>query len=94
MAKVIETNVSIANGAQQDFQSRIIEVESWSAIVEEVKSREVVFRNSCIGHMMGATMPKRCTIQDLKYDEFHLSCLVTRWDGMQSYKLLYLVEGE
>jgi hypothetical protein len=94
MAKVIETNVSITNGVQQDFQSRVIEVESWSAIVEEVKSGKVVVRNSYIGHMMGTTMPKECTIQDLEYDKFHLSCLITRWDGMQSYKLLYLAEGE
>ena len=96
MSRVIETNISIdINGDYKDFQSRVIEVESWNSLVDEIKSNKAVDRASVIGTMFGYTLPPRgCVTTEHKCDDTHLSCKVTRWDGVESIKLLYLIDKE
>ena len=91
MVKVIETNVSLyPNGEMADFQSRVIEVESWESIVEEVRLQRVVIRNAWVGNLQGTTMPKMCKIKHIEYNEHKLQCLVELYSGRELLKLLYL----
>ncbi|MDD4779070.1 MAG: hypothetical protein PHT02_00505 [Tissierellia bacterium] len=92
MIKVIETNLSIqVDNTIIDHQSRVIEVESWKDYIEEIKSAKTVIRNSVIGALHGATIPKEAKIENLIYDDFHLKCEVINWLGIRSIKLAYKV---
>jgi len=44
--------------------------------------------------MMGCVLPKMATIKNLKYDDFHLSCEVVKFDGTITKKLAYLINGQ
>lgn len=93
MIKVIETNISLyPNGDMADFQSRVIEVESWDGIVDEIKSAKSVNRHAYIGSLYGVTLPKFCTIENIEYNDRQLQCVVTSYDNRRAVKLLYLIE--
>jgi hypothetical protein len=93
--KVIETNISLnpnsENDIMLDHQSRIIEVESWDNFVKEIKDAQTVIRKAYIGSMEGNSIPRDAEIQNLKYDDFHLSCDVINWLGHKSKKLVYKI---
>lgn len=92
MKKVIETNISLDNmGQQADFQSRVIEVESWELFIEEIKSGKSVTRNCKVGSSFGTSVPRFGKISNLKFDENHISCDITNIFGLQTRKLAYLV---
>jgi hypothetical protein len=92
MVRIIETNLSIDNlGAIQDHQSRVIETESWMLYVDEFIHGKTIIRNSCIGSLHGATIPREAKIENLTYDEKHLMCDITNWKSIKSKKFAYLV---
>lgn len=92
MAKVIETNLSVqVDNTILDHQSRIIKVKSWDEYVNEIKNGETVVRNSYLGNLHGCTLPKQSKVENLIYDDIHLSCDVYNWSGVRSKKLAYLI---
>lgn len=95
MRKVIETNLSIMDWDGDhiaDHQSRVIEVSSWQDYIVEIKEAKTVNRQSIIGNLHGNTIPKECKVENLKYDEKHLSCDIIYGNGFKSKKLAYLAE--
>lgn len=92
MVKVIETNMIIGNYRRIfDFQSRVIEVESWEAIVKEIVDAESVSRNAVIGTMFGYTIPRNAKVENVDYDSNTLKCDVLNYAGERSQKLAYLI---
>jgi hypothetical protein len=92
MIKVIETNLSINNdNIIIDHQSRVIEIESWDSYTNEFAENISIIKNSCIGSLHGATIPRSATIENLTYDDKHLMCDIINYANMKSKKLAYLV---
>jgi hypothetical protein len=92
MVKIIETNISLNDdGIQADFQSRVIEVDSWELFVDEIKSGETKNRTACIGYLTGLSLPRQTKIESIKDDGFHLSCDFTNRFGCKMRKLAYLI---
>jgi len=95
MVKVIETNLSIdGNDNIKDHQSRVIEVESWDGYIEEIRNRETITREACIGGMYGCTIPRSATIENLISDEIHLLCDVYNYMKSKTKKLAYLIRED
>lgn len=92
MVKVIETNLSIDGNLIKDHQSRVMEVESWESFVNEIKEKKTTIRNSCLGNLSGCTIPRESKIENLIYDEVHLSCDVYNFVGNKTKKLAYLIK--
>ncbi|GAA4879401.1 hypothetical protein GCM10023310_69450 [Paenibacillus vulneris] len=92
MAKVIETNLSMANGEIADFQSRIIEVESWTLYVNEIGNGDSINHPAYIGNMYGYSILPNAKVENFTYDEYHLSCDVYHSDGWPTKKLAYLID--
>jgi len=91
MIKVIETNLSMyTKHTIKDFQSRVIEVDSWDEYIQEIKDAKMVIRNPVFGSLYGTTIPHDVKVENLTYDDFHLDCDVIR-SGMRTKKLAYKV---
>jgi hypothetical protein len=89
MIKVIETNLSISDtGEIKDHQSRVIEVESWDYYTNEIKEARVIIRSSIIGSLHGTSIPSQAKVENLTYDDFHLS--INKF-GIKSKKFAYKV---
>jgi hypothetical protein len=87
LVRIIETNLSIGNENEIiDHQSRVIEVDSWDKFVNEIKDSKSIDRQ---GTLWGLTLPRQCRIENLKYDDFHLSCDV--YTDKKQKKLAYLI---
>jgi len=97
MIKVIETNISIDdNGIQRDHQSRVVEFEEWEDVIDEFRSGVSVDREDVLGSLHGRTIPLNAVIENLKYDDFHLSCNIIKDNGrgflIKSTKFVYLIK--
>ncbi|MFL1672612.1 hypothetical protein [Paenibacillus dendritiformis] len=90
MTKVIETNLSIKDGEIVDHQSRVVEVESWDSLIQEIKEGKSISRSSIIGNLHGKTLLDNSIIENLKYDENTISCDVYNRFGHKTRKLFYL----
>lgn len=95
MVKIIETNLSLNPNCDNDIildhQSRVIEVESWEECINEFKNSISVERKAYLGNMADKTIPTDSKVENLKYDEFHLSCDVYNSTGMNTKKLAYMI---
>ena len=92
MVKVIETNISLdQNDNFVDFQSRVIEVESWESFIDEIKNGTTVSRTAIFGNLTGASYPRHSKIEELEYDHSHLRCNFTNVMDMKFKKLAYLI---
>lgn len=92
MIKIIETNLSIdENNIIRDHQSRVIEVDSWDEYIQEIKNSKAIYRSSIIGSLHGNTIQNDSKVENLIYDDFHLSCDVINRYGIISKKLAYLI---
>lgn len=91
MLKVIETNLSMDGEIIKDHQSRVIEVESWEVYVKEVQNKETNIRSAILGHLSGCTIPRCSKVENLIYDEKHLSCDIYNYAGVKTRKLAYLI---
>ena len=85
---VIETNISYDNGEFKDHQNRIIEVDSWEEYVDNFEKR---FSKNYAGTMWGRNFRNSELIENLKYDNFHLSCDLIN-DRYKTKKLAYLLD--
>lgn len=92
MAKVIETNLSMKDNEIVDFQSRVIEVESWNSYVNEIGNGDYVDRLSIIGSLHGSSVLRSSKVVNFVYDEFHLRCDIYDSHRFHSKKLAYLAE--
>ena len=97
MNRVIETNLSMNDKGQiTDHQSRIIQVESWEKYIREIKNGETMYRMSYLGSLHGCSLPKFCRVENLVFDDFHMSCDVhhTFFKDMKvaTKKFAYLVD--
>lgn len=92
MIQVIETNLSIDTYNDiKDHQSRVIEITDWDDYVSEIKEAKTVIRSSIIGSMHGTTIPYEAYVENLTYDEKHLSCDIINRFGVRSKKFAYRV---
>lgn len=93
MNMVIETNISIDDKGQiADHQSRIIQVESWESYIEEIKSGETKYRTSYLGNLHGRSLPRVYRVDNLVFDDFHMSCDVYNSQDALSKKFSFLVD--
>ena len=93
MIEVIETNISFTCPRKEsedcyikimDHQSRVIEADSWEQYVLHYYSPD----GSFFRHKFPQTFPRQCTIAQLKWDEYHLSCIVDNGRFL-TYRLAY-----
>lgn len=99
MVYVIETNLSMKNDVIMDFQSRVIEVPSWEeyCAMYENYSGQACNIGKSITQLCGNNINSHRIIENLKYDDFHLSCDMVwdnelfYWDNKTRY-LAYLCE--
>ena len=80
--KIIKTNLSINAETNEimDHQSYVQDEENWESFVKKVKNG-FLFSNN-----------KQLKINNLKYDDFHLSCEVVNPHGFLT-KHLAIIEG-
>ena len=91
MVKIIETNLTMTDMIVIDHQSRVIEASSWDDYCNAIKNydgKAIEFRSLTSAY--GATIPREAAIQNLKYDDFHLSCDVITRGGCLAKKLVFL----
>lgn len=90
--EVIETNIffsgNLEQGIQiQDHQSRIVKVPSWEEYCNYYLSPEKI-ENQKYRRMFSATLPRQCSIKNLCYDNYHLSCIINT--SFDTYRLAYI----
>lgn len=86
MVYVIETNLSMNEDKIADHQSRVIEVPSWEeycAMYENYDGQACSIGRS-LTQMIGNNINAHRIIENLKYDDFHLSCDMV-WDNELFY---------
>lgn len=89
--KVIEINLSMKDGDISDYQSRVVEVNSWEDYCKAFKEYDgtaIGWFNS-ITSMVGNSIPKDVKILNLTYDDYHLTCDFKHKDGWLEKKLSY-----
>lgn len=94
LTKIIETNLSMANGQIADHQSRVIEVENWNSYVNEIKNGDTVIRDSFMGCLSGASVPRQSLIENFEADDCHLSCDIYNYRGIHTKKLAYVAKAD
>ena len=87
--EIIETNISFSGSLEQgiqirDHQSRVIKVPSW----EEYCNYYLLPENEEYRRMFPYTLPRQCSIKNLYYDDFHLSCIIDT--SCSTYRLAYI----
>lgn len=93
MDKIIETNLSFhENEDICDFQSRIVEVESWELYVEEMIARKSVRRSAYVGSMAGESLPRDIEVEHFKSDKHHLSVDFINKAGHKMKHMAYLIK--
>lgn len=92
MVKIIETNTTLQeDNTLIDFQSIVIEIDSWNDFVDEIKKRKSVSRMASIGSLHGVTLPSEVEVLDEKCDHQHLSVTFRNPMGIKMMKLAYLI---
>ena len=86
MVYVIETNLSMNGDKIADYQSRVIEVPSWEeyCAMYENYNGQVCTIGKSLTYLSGNNINSHRIIENLNYDDFHLSCDVV-WDNELFY---------
>ena len=90
MIQIIETDLML-DKKLNNFQSRVIEVESWAYVIEKFTSDDVVNpKNHYDIHnrYSGVIVPRMAVIENLEYDDNRLSCDVLTYNGHKIRKLI------
>lgn len=92
LTKVIETNISYYedNTTISDVQSRVIEVDSWNAYLEEIRNQEQVFRYAAMGNLSGVSFPRDAIIKDFDANNKRLICHLELYNGNKLLKIAYV----
>ena len=81
-------------GQIKDHQARIVEAESWDEYVESFQNydgRTVEFKS--LTSMIGNSINRELHLYNLEYDDFHLSCNLSKSNDMFETKhLAYLIQ--
>lgn len=93
MIKIIETNLILnpVTNEISDHQSRVVEISNWYDIIQEIKDGKTVIRSSVLGNLHGNTVPRESKIENLVYDDKHLSCDIITFDKCKTKKLIYRI---
>lgn len=80
-----------------DHQSRVLEVPSWQEYVSlftdydgKANGREY---KTLHNDLLGCVMPHDTIINELKYDDFHLTCNFHLFNRMEETKLAFLIHS-
>ena len=96
MVQIIETNLSMKDNQVVDHQSRVVEAESWKDYIlyykENIEQDRRHSNFKSLTAMWGDSLPRYGEVSELKYDEFHLSCYHTNFNGFVTMHLAYLCE--
>lgn len=90
MVQIIETNLMIDEKIN-NFQSRVIEVESWDYVIEQFISKDIVspkIHYDINNRYSGVITPRMAVIENLEYDNNRLSCNVLTYDKRRIRKLI------
>lgn len=90
MIKIIETNLML-DDKLNNFQSRVIEVESWEYVIEQFTSEDIKHPEThydIYGRYSGTIVPRFAQIENLEYDENRLTCDVVIFNGRRTKKLI------
>lgn len=95
MREVIETNISFSYIKEipefyiniKDHQSRIIKIPNWESYVSFYSHKY----NKELRKLYPDTLPTWAEILNLKYDKYHLSCVINNGKFL-TYRLAYLKE--
>lgn len=90
--RAIETNLIImgATNIILDHQSRVVKIESWEDLIDEVKNAKSVIRKDEVGSLHGATIPIGSTIENFKSDDHVITCDFSRGNHTwKEKKLIY-----
>lgn len=82
MIQIIETNLML-DDKLDNFQSRVIEVESWDYVISQFIQNDVKhpkIHYDIHGRYSGVIVPRMAKITNLRYDENRLSCDVMTWN--------------
>lgn len=93
---IIQTNCSIVNGVEMDFQSRILEVknQNWEEFKDCIISSEPFTCKLVNSTMYGTTKPTNCIIDKIIInDEFHLEIELIN-ENHRTRSKYYLVRDE
>ena len=90
MIQIIETNLML-DKKLNNFQSRVIEVESWDYVIKQFTSNDIIDPKSHYdihNRYSGVIVPKGAVIYNLEYDDNRLSCNVLAY----GHKIRKLIE--
>ena len=93
--KIIETNISFSYIKEisefyiniKDHQSRVIDIPDWDSYIKYYLDP----MNDKWRNIFPGTLPYWVEILELKYDDYHLSCIVNNGTFL-TYKLAYIKE--
>lgn len=90
--EVVETNLLMKENNIVDHQTRIVSVGSWEEYIDIFKNYDGksvdVFKP--MTQLYGNSLPGESMIENLTYDDCHLSCDIVRKNGCIEKKLAYL----
>lgn len=90
--EVAETNLLMKENNIVDHQTRIVSVDSWDEYVNIFKNYDGTSVDvfNPMTHLYGHSIPGEVAIENLTYDDHHLSCDIMRKNGCIEKKLAYL----
>lgn len=93
MVYIIQTNTLIDDSDNpRDFQSMVFEYSSWDDYRDDLLNNSP--NRKIYGTLTGHIKPKSSTIDKIIInDEYHLECLISRYDGGKSNIKAYKVDG-
>ena len=96
--KIVETNIIYEGLTFYDHQTRVLEIPSWEEycdLFRNYKGTPAGDKYKCIyNQLSGYVLPKNATIENLIYDDFHLSCDVINYEGQITKLFSYLIVDE
>ncbi|MGU8921452.1 hypothetical protein ACV3UV_12145 [Clostridium perfringens] len=96
MIQIIETNLMI-NDKLNNFQSRVIEVESWDYIIKQFTSEDIKnpkVHYDIYNRYSGVIVPRAAKIENLKYNNYRLTCDILTSNGRKTKKLIEWFHGK
>ena len=94
MVRIIESNLSLDDDKNlKDHQSRIVLANCWedyiNAFINYNGQRVEKFKSETF--LSGCSIGQQCKIENLKYDKFHLSCEIIKWNNTKDTRIAYLI---
>lgn len=92
MIKIIETNLMYDNNIIGDFQSRIIEVESFDKYIQQIKNKEKIYYKCLFGQCRGYSLPSGNFEMEIKQiNEYKFQLIIDQYED--NYKVVKMIEA-